>query len=117
MTRLQEKFFTYQTYLAETYILSNDEDIHEIINENFNNFNKCVEEYYDAVEYLKPYLLKEENLIQELYNKDLNILLEGAQGSGLNIHSNNYPDVTSSAPTVGGALNSTGLNHNQIVIK
>ena len=51
---------------------------------------------------------------KDYYKKGYNILLEGAQGSGLNIFSDNYPDVTSSAPSVGGALNSTGLNHKQI---
>ena len=33
---------------------------------------------------------------------------------GLSIYSENYPDVTSSSPSVGEALNSTGLNHTQI---
>ena len=85
-----------------------------MINKNFQTFNRWVEVYYNAAEYLKPYLLQKEDLIQELYNQELNILLEGAQGSGLSIYSKNYPDVTSSSPSVGEALNSTGLNHMQI---
>ena len=114
LPKIQEKFFDYQTYLAETYMVDKDEDIHSLIEKNFETFNNWIKEYYDAAEYLKPFLLKKENMIQDLYNKDLNILLEGAQGSGLCINSENYPDVTSSAPSVGEALSSTGLNHKQI---
>ena len=114
LLKIQEKFFDYQTYLAGSYIDSKNEDIHNLINENFENFNKWVELYYEATEFLKPYLLEKEDLIQDLYSKDINILLEGAQGSGLSIYSKNYPDVTSSSPSVGEALNSTGLNHTQI---
>ena len=66
------------------------------------------------VEKLRSYMLEDENILHKLYKEEKNILIEGAQGCGLNIYSNNYPNVTSSAPTVGGVLNSTGLNHNQI---
>jgi len=38
------------------------------------------------------------------------ILLEGAQGFGLDIDHGTYPYVTSSNPTIGGALLGTGLN-------
>ena len=50
----------------------------------------------------------------EALKENFNILLEGAQGSGLDIYSENYPNVTSSSPSVGGAINSTNLNHSQI---
>jgi len=60
------------------------------------------------------YVMPDENILQDYYNMKYNILLEGAQGSGLDIFSNNYPNVTSSSPSIGGALNSTGLNHKQI---
>ena len=38
------------------------------------------------------------------------ILLEGAQGYGLDVDHGTYPYVTSSNPTIGGALLGTGLN-------
>lgn len=60
----------------------------------------------------KQYLLQDEFILQKSLDK--NILLEGAQGSGLSINTNNYPNVTSSYPTVGGALNATNLNHKHI---
>lgn len=43
-----------------------------------------------------------------------NILLEGAQGFALDIDHGTYPFVTSSNPTIGGALLGTGLNADDI---
>jgi len=48
-----------------------------------------------------------------LYNsleKNKRVLLEGAQGNALDIDHGTYPYVTSSNPTIGGALAGTGLN-------
>lgn len=42
------------------------------------------------------------------------ILLEGAQGNGLDIDHGTYPYVTSSNPTIGGALMGSGLNYSAI---
>lgn len=66
----------------------------------------------NSVNFLKNYILDDEYYLSK--NIDKNILLEGAQGSSLNIYSENYPNVTSSSPSVGGALNSTNLNHKHI---
>ena len=38
-----------------------------IIEKNFETFNDWIKEYYDAAEYLKPFLLKKENMIQDLH--------------------------------------------------
>jgi adenylosuccinate synthase len=108
--KIQDKFFDYQTFLAELGIEGNS----DVIEENFRLFNKWFNEYNKAHKLLEAYLCSNENIIQEIYSRNSNILLEGAQGSGLSIYSNNYPDVTSSSPSVGEALNSTGLNHKQI---
>tara|TARA_Y100000591_G_scaffold82700_2_gene69687 strand:+ start:1139 stop:2371 length:1233 start_codon:yes stop_codon:yes gene_type:complete len=106
--KIQEKFFNFQTEIAQSNV---DGDV---INKNFSFFNEWTKNYREAIKCVSNFIMTDESLIIDLYEQGKNILLEGAQGCGLNIHSNNYPDVTSSAPTVGGALNSTGLNHNQI---
>ena len=108
LIKIQDNFFNYQTDIAQE---TNDK---KIINENFKFFNEWTHDFKKIVYFVKDFMMNDESLILELYNSGKNILLEGAQGFGLNIHSNNYPDVTSSAPTIGGALNSTGLNHKQI---
>lgn len=56
----------------------------------------------DKVPELQPYLI---DLYQELhFTKNIKILGEGAQGFGLDIDWGDYPYVTSSHPTVAGAL-------------
>ncbi len=72
-------------------------------------FMQKIQEY---AEFLSKFILEDEYYLSK--NLDKNIILEGAQGSGLNIYSDNYPNVTSSSPTIGGALNSTNLNHKNI---
>ncbi len=57
------------------------------------------------------------NSQQYLHNAIKNgekILLEGAQGFALDLDHGTYPYVTSSNPTIGGALLGTGLNAKQI---
>lgn len=71
------------------------------------------ENHKEIIKFINQFLLLNDNLISDMSSM-YNVLLEGAQGSGLSINSENYPNVTSSYPTIGGALNSTGLNHKQI---
>ncbi len=52
--------------------------------------------------------------LNEESDKGKKIILEGAQGFGLDIDHGTYPYVTSSNPTIGGALLGSGLNSFQI---
>jgi len=49
-------------------------------------------------------------ILHQSLKKGKRVLLEGAQGFGLDIDHGTYPYVTSSNPTIGGALMGTGLN-------
>ena len=51
-----------------------------------------------------------QNFLHASLREGKNILLEGAQGFALDIDHGTYPFVTSSNPTIGGALIGTGLN-------
>lgn len=108
LIKIQSKFYDLQEKRAQ------DGESLEDLKPDFELFNSWVSEYSNMVAILRMYQLSNENILHDYYKKDYNILLEGAQGSGLNIFSNNYPDVTSSSPSVGGAINSTGLSHKQI---
>ena len=109
LMNIQSKFFDLQEKRAQ-----NGETL-EDLQRDFDNFNSWQEKFMEMSSILKGYVVEDEfDLIQDYYDRNYNILLEGAQGSGLSIYSNNYPDVTSSSPSIGGALNSTGLNHTQI---
>ena len=59
---------------------------------------------------LRPYVYPTEQLVQDLLEKDENILLEGAQGTLLDLDHGSYPYVTSSSPSIGGACTGLGLN-------
>ena len=100
----------------ESFLNSNEEIKfnEEIYLELLDDYKIKSEEILDCIDIVKPFLTNNENFIQDSYASGSNILLEGAQGWGLNVMSHEYPNVTSSMPTVGGAINSTGLNHKQI---
>jgi len=64
---------------------------------------------------LKPYLRSAELIVQETLAEKKNVLLEGAQGTLLDIDHGTYPYVTSSSPSVGGACTGLGLSPREIV--
>ena len=60
-------------------------------------------------EILGPYIADTDELLAENLGRDENILLEGAQGTMLDLDHGTYPYVTSSNPTAGGACTGSGL--------
>ena len=63
---------------------------------------------------LSPNVGPAEQTVQDLLARDYSILLEGAQGTLLDIDHGSYPYVTSSSPTIGGAITGLGLNPQSI---
>jgi adenylosuccinate synthase len=59
---------------------------------------------------LAPYIKQVEDLVEEALNRGENVILEGAQGSLLDIDHGTYPYVTSSSSTVGGSLTGLGIS-------
>ncbi len=55
-------------------------------------------------------IVNTQNYLHRALDEKKKILLEGAQGYALDIDHGTYPYVTSSNPTIGGALLGTGLN-------
>ncbi len=55
-------------------------------------------------------IVNTQNFLHRSLDEKKKILLEGAQGYALDIDHGTYPYVTSSNPTIGGALLGTGLN-------
>ena len=54
-------------------------------------------------EQMAPYAMATEQLVQDLLAQGKRVLLEGAQGTLLDIDHGSYPYVTSSSPSIGGA--------------
>jgi adenylosuccinate synthase len=63
---------------------------------------------------LRPYVYPTEQLVQDLLEEDRNILLEGAQGTLLDLDHGSYPYVTSSSPSIGGACTGLGISPHSI---
>jgi len=59
---------------------------------------------------MTPYTKATEQLVQDLLAQNKKVLLEGAQGTLLDIDHGSYPYVTSSSPSIGGACTGLGLN-------
>jgi adenylosuccinate synthase len=70
--------------------------------------------YADVKERLSPYIIDSVPYLHEAKEKGKAILLEGAQGTMLDIDFGTYPFVTSSNPTSGGACIGSGLSPRDI---
>lgn len=65
-------------------------------------------------ETLRPYIIDSVEFLHQQMNNGKNIVLEGAQGTMLDIDHGTYPFVTSSNPSVGGAVTGSGIPANKI---
>jgi|TARA_B110000116_G_scaffold269297_2_gene284975 adenylosuccinate synthase len=75
-----------------------------------NLFNRCIE----WGKKLAPYVKHTEQMIYEALRDEKRILLEGAQGTLLDVDHGSYPYVTSSSPSIGGTCTGLGINTNEI---
>lgn len=64
---------------------------------------------YDAAQFLAPYLADVPLLVHRALEDGKYVVAEGAQGTLLDIDHGNYPFVTSSSPTAGGAMTGLGI--------
>jgi len=76
--------------------------------------NKIVSAYMSYAEQLRPFIQDTEYLVSSYLDEGKNILLEGAQGTLLDVDHGTYPFVTSSSPTAGGACAGLGIGPTRI---
>jgi len=74
------------------------------------SFEKIYRQYLDFGKIFAPYVCNTAVLLNKATDQKLDILLEGAQGTFLDIDFGTYPFVTSSSATSGGACIGTGLS-------
>ena len=65
-------------------------------------------------EQLRPQVRATEQMVQDLLESGKRVLLEGAQGTLLDVDHGSYPYVTSSSPSIGGAITGLGINPQSI---
>ena len=70
--------------------------------------------YMGYSEQLRPFIQDTEYLVSNYQEEGRNILLEGAQGTLLDVDHGTYPFVTSSSPTAGGACVGLGIGPTRI---
>lgn len=73
------------------------------------SYEAIFEEYLRYAEYLKPYARDTSRLVYEAWRMGKRIILEGAQGTMLDLDHGTYPFVTSSYPVASGALLGAGI--------
>ncbi len=78
------------------------------------SFDDIYKEYCGYADQIKPFVRETSLLINEAVEKGNNVLLEGAQGTMLDIDFGTYPYVTSSPPTAWGACLGTGISPKRI---
>jgi len=78
------------------------------------NFDEVYATYMDYAKQLEPYVCDTVTLIHKSLEQDKNVIVEGAQATLLDIDFGSYPFVTSSNPTIGGAITGSGLSASDI---
>ncbi len=71
--------------------------------------NEIYHEYQNYAKELKKYVTDTTTMLHKAIKNNENILCEGAQATLLDIDFGSYPYVTSSNPTIGGAITGTGI--------
>ncbi len=104
--------------------LLNEEALEEKIRKNLADINNALKHVYgepeldadnmikelkSATDSIKGYICNTTQILHEAIEEKKPILLEGAQGSLLDVDHGTYPYVTSSSPTAGGACTGSGV--------
>jgi adenylosuccinate synthase len=73
------------------------------------DLDEIIPRYVGYAERLKPYVTDTALLVKQALREGESVLLEGAQGTMLDLDHGTYPYVTSSSPTAGGACMGSGI--------
>jgi adenylosuccinate synthase len=78
------------------------------------NPDECIPDYVEAAYQLRPFIRDTSVYLNQRLKQGAKVICEGAQGTLLDVDHGSYPFVTSSSPTVGGALTGLGIGPMQI---
>jgi adenylosuccinate synthase len=99
---------------VEGSLASKNQTLVKVYNRRAVDVNQIVEELLSYADRLKPYLANTSLLLHEALQRGENVLLEGGQGTLLDVDHGTYPFVTSSNPTAGGAATGSGIGPTKI---
>jgi len=86
----------------------------KVFNRKGITVDEVLSEYLGYTEVLKPYVADTALLLDEALKDGKTVLLEGSQGTLLDVDHGTYPFVTSSNPTAGGASTGSGIGPTKI---
>jgi adenylosuccinate synthase len=86
----------------------------KVFNRKGLEIEEILKEYLEYSEILRPYVTDTSLLLNQALERGENILLEGSQGTLLDVDHGTYPFVTSSNPTAGGASTGSGIGPTKI---
>ena len=86
----------------------------KVFNRKGLEVDDVVNEYLGYAELLRPFVTDTSLLLNQALDQGKNILLEGSQGTLLDVDHGTYPFVTSSNPTAGGACTGSGIGPTRI---
>lgn len=81
----------------------------KVYNEDELDVDKIISEYVEFDKVIDPYITDVPAYLNQAMAEKKNILMEGAQGTLLDVDFGTYPYVTSSNPTSGGGCTGTGI--------
>jgi adenylosuccinate synthase len=86
----------------------------KVFNRKGITVDEVLDEYLGYAQILKPYVADTVLLLDQALKSGKNVLLEGSQGTLLDVDHGTYPFVTSSNPTAGGASTGSGIGPTKI---
>jgi len=86
----------------------------KVFNRKGIKVDEVLDEYLGYAQILKPYVADTALLLDQALKSGKNVLLEGSQGTLLDVDHGTYPFVTSSNPTAGGASTGSGIGPTMI---
>ena len=86
----------------------------KVFNRKGIDIDEVLNEYLGYADILKPYVCDTSLLLENALKANKNVLLEGSQGTLLDVDHGTYPFVTSSNPTAGGASTGSGIGPTKI---
>jgi adenylosuccinate synthase len=86
----------------------------KVYNRKALDCDSIVEEYLGYADRLRPLIADTRTMLAEALDRGDNVLLEGGQGTLLDVDHGTYPFVTSSNPTAGGAAVGSGIGPTRI---
>jgi len=86
----------------------------KVFNRKGIEVDEVLKEYLEYAEALRPYIVDTSLLLNDALGRGEVVLLEGSQGTLLDVDHGTYPFVTSSNPTAGGASTGSGIGPTKI---